>query len=265
MSLVKFNLREILSCGIAYNIILSPTILSNLYFASASIDQSYMILHPTRYRFTITKCHVVTRILIILIIVVLFMIPNHFFFHYDSKTTVYICEFHEDISHSRIFIRSIVHIVLFITIPSLISCVSSVILLHQRCSHRKLRRNSITELNRRMERNSLILVVISIIMFISILPSGILQFFVVHDLLSNIESPCPENWKTIKTLNNWFWTFLSFTYSFKFYVRISMSKTYRRDFMELTNIISRRAQNNNPPNSFASNNQNISKTTTSNL
>ncbi|CAF1063159.1 unnamed protein product [Rotaria sp. Silwood1] len=58
MSIIKTDPREIFSCGIFYSILIGPTILSNLYLASMSIDQSFMILYPAHHRLLITRCYV---------------------------------------------------------------------------------------------------------------------------------------------------------------------------------------------------------------
>ncbi|CAF1009280.1 unnamed protein product [Adineta ricciae] len=85
MSLIKTDPREILSCGIFYNLVIGPTILSNIYLALMSIDRSIMILYPSRYRILITRRSVLIRVYLVLVLVIIAMIPHHFYFYYNKK------------------------------------------------------------------------------------------------------------------------------------------------------------------------------------
>ncbi|CAF1169508.1 unnamed protein product [Rotaria sordida] len=259
MSIIKIDLRQILSCGIFYNILIGPTILSNLYLASISIDRTFMILYPTRYRLLITRRHVLIRIFLILIIVILFMIPHHFYFHYNKKTTIFICEFDTVIKPWRIRIWTFLHALLFVSLPSIITCISSVILLHNRCNQRKITKNKSSETARRMKRNSILIFFISIFILFSLLPTVILEIFIVHDRLFSHDIFCSIRWQQYKILLNWFLTLSALNYSSKFYVRLIISKTFRRDFIKLINFISLRQQKNNEQNSLALNNSNTLK------
>ena len=88
MSFIKTDPRQVLSCGIFYNILVGSTTLSNLYLASASIDRSIMVLYPVRYRSIVTRSHVILRLIIITFIVILLLAPRHFYFYYDPKNNI---------------------------------------------------------------------------------------------------------------------------------------------------------------------------------
>ncbi|CAF4859876.1 unnamed protein product, partial [Rotaria sp. Silwood2] len=256
MSIIKADPREILSCGIFYSILIGPTILSNLYLASISIDRTFMIFYPTRYRFVITRRHVLIRIFLISIIILLIMIPHHFYFYYNKKTTKFICEFDTDIKHWRIRIWPFLHAILFVSLPSIITCISSVILIHNRCNQRKINKNKLSKNARRMKRNSILILFISIIILFSLLPTVILEIFIVHDRLFNNEIFCSKKWKKYRILLNWFLTLSALNYSFKFYIHLIISKTFRKDFIKLINFTFQRQQKQIKQQSVSFNNEN---------
>jgi len=233
MSIIKIDPREIFSCGIFYSILIGPTILSNLYLASMSIDRTLIILYPARYRHSITPRHVLIRICLIFLIIILFMIPHHFYYYYDKKTTIFICEFHTFVDQWRVRLWPILHAILFVSIPYSITCISSIILLKNRCHHRRIYKNKLSENARRLERNSILILFISITTFCSTLPFVILEIFIVHDRLFNHGIMSITRWKTYKLLLNWFLTCGAVNYSFKFYIRLIISKQFRRDFVHL--------------------------------
>ncbi|CAF4019055.1 unnamed protein product [Adineta steineri] len=132
MSLIKTDPREVLSCGIFYNIIVGSGSLSHLYLASLSIDRSIIILDPTRYRLIVTRSHVILRIVLITFIITLLLIPHHFYFHYVPRVTIFLCDFNPSLYYRRIRIWTFIHAILLVGIPSLIVCICSAILLHNR-------------------------------------------------------------------------------------------------------------------------------------
>jgi hypothetical protein len=237
MSVTKIDPRQILSCGIFYSILIGSTILSNLYVASMSIDRTFMILYPTRYRTLITRRHVLIRIFLILIIIIFIMIPHHFYYYYDKNTTLFICEFHTFIGQWRIRIWPILHAILFVSLPSIITCVSAIILLHNRRNHRRIHKNKLSENARRIERNSILVLFVSVALSFSLLPAVILQIFIVHDRFFNQGIFPSIRWKTYRILLNWFLALSALNYSFKFYIRLFISKKFQRDFIELFNCI----------------------------
>ncbi|CAF3576103.1 unnamed protein product [Rotaria sp. Silwood1] len=263
MSIIKTDPREIFSCGIFYSILMGPTILSNLYLASISIDRTYMILYPTRFRLVITRRHVFIRLLLIFIIVILIMIPHHFYYYFNKKTTIFICEFDTVIKHWRVRIWPFLHAILFVSLPSIITFISSVILLHNRCNQRKLHNNNqLSKTARRMKRNSILILSMSIFILFSLLPTVILEIFIVHDRLFNDDILCSIRWKTYKILLNWFLILSALNYSSKFYIHLIISKTFRRDFIKLIDCIPLRQQKKNEQNSATPlDSQNTLKTT----
>ena len=245
MSIIKIDPRQIISCGLFYNVLIGSTILSNLYLASMSIDRSFMILYPARYRLLITQRHVLLRILLILLIVIIFMIPHQFYYYYNPKSTIFICEFHVSINRWEIRIWSFLHAIIFVSLPSIIICISSIILLHNRCHHRQKSNNKLSTNARRMERNSILIFLTSIIILFSLLPTVILEIFMVHDRLFNYQVVCSIRWRIYKILLNWFLTLLSLNYSLKFYIRLAISRSFQRDFIQIITCNSIRTNESN--------------------
>lgn len=245
MSVIKVDPREVFGCGIFYMILIGPTIASNLYLALLFTDRARMILNPTRFRLIITRRHVIIRIFITFIVILLFMIPYHFYFYYDSKTTVFICEFYEHVDRWKLHIWPFLHAILFVSLPSILTCISSLILIYNRYTHRRLHKNNISVSARRMERNSVVLLFTAIGILLSLAPTVILQILIVNDYLSNHDKRCRERWKTYKILSYCFLTLFVFTYSFKFYFRLCISRAFQRDLIQLFGFVSRREQSNN--------------------
>lgn len=233
MSVIKTDPRQILSCGLFYSLLIGPTILSNLYIASMSIDRTFMILYPTRYRSVITRQHVFIRIVLILLILIIIMIPHHYYYYYNKTTTIFICEFHQYILRWKTRVWPFLHAILFVSIPSIITCISSVVLLHNRCKHRRIHKNNLSENARQMERSSILLCFFSVTIFFSILPFVILEIFITIDRLSNYSDITSVKWKTYLTLLNWFLTLGAINYSFKFYVHLIISTLFRNQFIQL--------------------------------
>jgi hypothetical protein len=233
MSIIKTDPRQLMSCGIFYSIIIGSTILSNLYLASMSIDRIFLILYPSRYRVMITRRHVLLRIVLILLVVIVFMIPHHFYYYYDPISTIFICEFYSFTHRWQIHIWSFLHAIVFASLPSVITCLSSAILLHNRCRHRQKSNNKLSVIARRMEINSVAILFVSIsILFLS-LPTVILQIFIVHDRLVRHEILCSTRWEIYKILLNWFFILSALNYSLKFYIRLSISRSFQRDFIQI--------------------------------
>ena len=259
MSVIKIDPRQIISCGMFYSILIGSTILSDLYLASMSIDRSFIILYPTRYRLLVTRRHILIRIFSILFVIILFMIPHHYYYYYNPKTTIFICEFYPFINHWKIHLWTFLHAIVFVSIPSIITCISSIILLHNRCQHRRISKNQLSINARRIERNSILIVFISIAVLFSLLPSVILEIFIVHDRLSNHEILCSIRWKIYKILLNWFLTFSLLNYSLKFYIRLIISPSYRIEFLHMINCNILRTNNNNEQHLLPLRNQNRTK------
>ena len=234
VSIIKIDPREVVSCGIFYSFLIGSTILSNLYLASMSIDRTVMIFYPSRYRRWITQRHVLLRMCFILLIIILFMIPHHFYYYYNKNTTIFICQFHRFVVQWRVRLWPFLHAILFVSIPYLITCLSSIILLHNRCQQRRIMKNKLSENARRLERNSIVLLVVSITTFCSLLPFVILQIFIVHDQLFNHNQIISTHRLEIyRILLNWFLILGAVNYSLKFYFNLFISKLFRRDFIQL--------------------------------
>lgn len=232
MLLIKTDPREVLSCGIFYSIIMGSTILSNLYLASMSIDRSLMILSPATYRLTVTQSRVIIRIILICLITSLFLIPHHFYLYYDPKNTLFLCDFYSFVKHRQIRLWSYAHASFFVAIPLLIVCISSYILLHNRCKHNRIYKQNISKSARRMYRLSIFLFSVSIGIFVCVLPICILEIFIVHDRYFNHKA-CLKRWVIYRILLNCFLTLSSINYSMKFYINIIISTPMRKNFIQL--------------------------------
>lgn len=171
------------------------------------------------------------------------MIPHHFYFKYNNKTTIFICEFDTTTDAWKIRAWPFVHAILFVSLPSIVTCISATILLRNRCNHRKNNKNQISLNARRMERNSLLILFISIGMLFSVLPAVILEIFIVHDRIFPNQNPCSMKTIIYRILLNWFLTLSSINYSFKFYIRVCCSMTFQKDFLKLLNVESSRRTN----------------------
>ncbi|CAF0949909.1 unnamed protein product [Adineta steineri] len=233
MSLIKTDPREVLSCGIFYNIIVGSGSLSHLYLASLSIDRSIIILDPTRYRLIVTRSHVILRIVLITFIITLLLIPHHFYFHYVPRVTIFLCDFNPSLYYRRIRIWTFIHAILLVGIPSLIVCICSAILLHNRCKHKRIYKNNFSANARRMHRHSILLFVFSLGLFLSLLPGCLLEIFIVHDRFFYDTIYCSIRWKFYRILPNFFLTLSSITYSNKFYIHLTISTTFRNGFIQL--------------------------------
>ena len=198
-----------------------------------SIDRSIMILYPSRYRILITRRSILMRVYLVLVFVIIAMIPHHFYFYYNKSMTLFICDFHRFIDRWRIHLWPYIHAILFVLLPVIIVYISSIILLHNRCEHRRVAKNNLSENARRMERNSILIFFMTIAISLSLFPFVILEIFTVRDRLYNLELLCGKRWNTYLILRYWFLILGVFTYSFKFYLRLIISKTFRQQFLQL--------------------------------
>ena len=235
MSIVKNDPRKILSCGVFYGIIIGSTTLSNLYLASMSIDRSVIIIYPTRYRSIVTKSHVRTRVIFICIIVFILLIPHHFYFSYEPKSALLLCAFNSSVSRGKIRLWALTHAILLVSIPSIIVCICTLILLRNRCKHQRNQQKHPSVSARRMQRQSMFIFFVSLGIFLCLLPSCILEIFVAYDRLFDPEKSCSKRWKIYKILLHCFLILTSINYSMKFYLHLTISTSFRKDFLRLIN------------------------------
>lgn len=235
MSFVKNDPRKILSCGIFYGIIIGSTTLSNLYLASMSIDRSVIILYPTRYRSIVTTSHVRTRLIGICLIVIVLLLPHQFYFSYEPKSTLLLCVFNSSVSQKKIRLWALTHAILLVSLPSIIVCISTLILFRNRCKHQRNQQKHVSVNARRMQRQSMFIFFVSLGIFLCLLPSCILEIFVAYDRLMDLNNPCLKRWRVYKILLNCFLILTSINYSMKFYLHLIMSASFRQDFLRLIN------------------------------
>ena len=233
MSFTHLDPRYVLSCGVFYSVVNGSTALSNIYLASLSMDRSVMILSPMSYRLRITRSHVISRLIIIAILMIIFLTPHHFYFSYNQSSTVFFCEFSPQVNQRHIRLWVFIHAIVFVSIPSLIVCLSSFLLLYNRCQHKRLSQTTQSLSARRMEQRSILIVFISLAMFFTIVPACMLQIFVVQNRLSSRDAHCSLRWKHYKILMNIFLILSSINYASKFYVNLAISTTFRQSFLQL--------------------------------
>lgn len=233
MSFTQLDPRHVLSCGVFYSVVNGSSALSNIYLASLSMDRSVMILSPMSYRLRITRSHVISRVIIIGILMILFLTPHHFYFFYNQSSTVFFCEFSTSVDQRHIHLWAFIHAIVFVSIPSLIVCLSSFLLLYNRCQHKRLSQTTQSLSARRMEQRSILIVFISLAMFFTIVPACMLQIFAIHNRLSSHDAHCARRWKHYKILMNVFLILSSINYASKFYVNLAISTAYRQSFLQL--------------------------------
>jgi hypothetical protein len=231
MLLIITDPREVLSCGIFYSILIGSTTLSNLYLASMSIDRSIIILSPSRYRLIVTRSRVLLRLILIGLIIILLLIPHHFSMYYNPRRTLFVCDFHSSVDGRSVRLWSLIHAILFVSIPSLIVCISSFILLHNRYKHKRTYKKNLSASARRMYRSSIFIFFVSLGIFLCISPTAILEIYMVHDRFFN-HINCSIRWKIHKILLNCFLTLSSINYSMKFYIHLIISKSFRMRFIQ---------------------------------
>ena len=232
MSWIKIDPRDIFSCGIFYCIVFGSTTLSNLYMASMSADRSIMILYPTRYRLIVTRTRVMIRIIIMLIIILLLGIPHHIYFTYNPKTTLFFCSFHEWVNKRRTRIWSFARGAIFVLIPSIITCISSFILFHNRLKHKRIHKSS-SQASRLMFRHSILVFLVSLVILLSLLPTCIIGVFIAYDeLIRGDDKNCVARWKMYRTLLNCSLMLAVINYSMKFYIHLIISTSFREHFIQ---------------------------------
>ncbi|CAF3371401.1 unnamed protein product [Rotaria sp. Silwood2] len=232
MSLIKYDPREVLSCGIFHCIILGSTTLSNLYLASIAIDRSIMILCPMSYRSIVTRPRVIFRLILICLIVILLLVPNYFYLHYNAKATLFLCDFSSSNNRQRIHLLSLMHALFFVSIPSLIVCISSIILLNNRCQHKHIYKKTLSLSARRMHKRSILTFLVSLWFFFSLLPAFVVEIFVLCDQYFYRDMHCLLRMKIYKILLNCFLILLAMNYSTKFYIHLIISTSFRDDFIQ---------------------------------
>ncbi|CAF4168543.1 unnamed protein product [Rotaria sp. Silwood2] len=232
MSLIKNDPREVLSCGIFYCILLGSTTLSNLYLASLFIDRSIMIICSIRYRSIVTRPRVIFRLILICLIVILLLIPYHFYLHYDAKATLFLCDFSSSNNHERIHLLSLIHAIFFVSIPSLIVCISSIILFNNRRHHKRKHKQNLSSIARQMQKNSIFRCFLSLWFFLSLLPAFIIEIFLLYDQFFYDGMHCFTRMKVYKILFNCFSILSSIHYSTKFYIHLMISTLFRKHFIQ---------------------------------
>jgi hypothetical protein len=115
----------------------------------------------------------------------------------------------------------------------LIVCISTFILLHNRCKHKRIHKKNFSESARRVHRRSIFIFIFAVGTFLLVLPLCILEILIMHDRFFYHNRYCSTRWKIYKIVFNYFLTFLSINYSMKFYIHLIMSTTARRSFIQL--------------------------------
>jgi hypothetical protein len=219
-----------------YAFIVGPTIASNLLLASLSIDRSMIVIHPTRYRLLITRCHVFKRISLVILIVVFIMFLPHFTLYHDSNSYIQVvCDLRPVVHQWESNLWPLMHTVLFALIPSLITCISSLILFHNRFCHHPVLKRTLSARSRRIQTLSLLIAIFSVGSLIAILPVCILEVLTLNDRIANPDSSCSMRRMQYKILLNYFLSLMSMNYSFKFYAHLIISTPFRSNFIRLLN------------------------------
>jgi hypothetical protein len=192
-----------------------------------------MILYPALYRSIVTQSRIILRIILITIIVILLLIPHHFYFRYNSRTTLFLCELYPSADRRRIRLWTLIHAIFFVSVPLLILCIGSGLLLHNRCKNKRLHKNKLSASARRMHRRSILIFLASLWLFLSLLATCILEIWMVHERFFGHDSHCSTRWKFYKILFNCFLALLSISYSYKLYIHLIISTTARKKLIQL--------------------------------
>jgi hypothetical protein len=83
-----------------------------------------------------------------------------------------------------------------------------------------------------MHRRSIFIFFVSLGIFLTLLPSCILEVFLAHDRLIHHDSGCSKRWKVYKILFNCFLTLASINYAIKFYIHLITSTSFRERFIQ---------------------------------
>jgi len=197
-----------------------------------SVDRSIMILSPASYRLIVTRSHVIIRIILISIIVLILIIPHHFYLTYDPKITLSLCDFHLSANERKIRLWALIHAILLVFIPSLITCISAFILLYNRCKHKRAQKNNLSPSARSVHRRSIFIFFLSLGIFLTLLPICLLEVFLAHDRLIHHDSGCSKRRKVYKILFNCSLTLASINYAIKFYLHLIISIPFRERFIQ---------------------------------
>ncbi|CAF5039394.1 unnamed protein product [Rotaria sp. Silwood1] len=191
-----------------------------------------MILCPMRYRSIVKRSHVVCRLVSIFLVITLLVIPHYFYLHHDAKTTLFLCNLTSLNNRHRVHLLSLIHTILFVSIPSLIVCISSIILLNNRCQQKRKYKKALSLNARRMHKRSVLIFLLSFWLLLSLLPAFIVKLFVLLDQLFYDDIRCPIRLKIYKILYNCFLIGSSITYSTKFYIHLIVSTSFRESFIQ---------------------------------
>jgi hypothetical protein len=121
----------------------------------------------------------------------------------------------------------------FFFIPWLVACVSSTILLYNRCHHRRVHKRTLSVRTRRVQRLSLMLVLFSFSGLFVVLPVCILHILIVRNQIVNQNIKCSVQYARYRILFYWFLSLMTMNYSLKFYARLIVSSPFRRDFARI--------------------------------
>ena len=170
--------------------------------------------------------------------VVLCLAPHHFYFYYDPQLSFFLCRFSSSVNRGGVRLWTFVHAIFFVSLPSMIVCASSFILVHNRCKRAGTLRGQRSVTARRMQRSSVLIAIVSVWILVSVVPTGILRIFMFHDRFFYRDTPCSTRWIVYKILLNSFLVLSSMTYSIKFYIHLMISTPFRRSFIHLVTCTS---------------------------
>ncbi|CAF1440396.1 unnamed protein product [Didymodactylos carnosus] len=237
MSIVQ-DPRKTLNCSGFYVLVLGSAIISFILLANINIDRVGMILLPSKITTWITHRKVTLTIIITIASTYCTMIHYHFSLYYHSGSSVLYGQACVVKPNARIWFEEIwpiLYLTIFRVLPSFIVLICSTIILCNRCSKFTTTRTTIerslkvtgyfSRQSVRMQTLSLILVFFSFYFIISIMPITILQFY---NKYLRYETSCIKRgrWKLMNTL---FIMFESTNYTNKFYVKLLVSKQFRKD------------------------------------
>lgn len=254
-SLIDFDPRRILSCGLLYNILSGSSSASNLYVASIAADRALMVLQPTNYRRRITNFNIRLKVFLILVFVIIVQTPMNPVFSYNPQSTIFFCEFRRVEYRFYFRLLSFVQAFACVLIPSIIIFVSSMVLLvnRQKNIFRRTNRSSPSE---RMRKVAVFIALGSITTGLMMIITSILCAILVHRQLYSDTLNSSEKRRTSRILLNFYFTSITVVHSIKFYFHILISERSRHIFLRIisfkrvnrnTREISRQNQMNKNP------------------
>lgn len=232
MSFIKYDPREIFSCGIYYSIFIGSTTLLTLYVTLWWIQKALMILYPFRYRVQVQGCHLLFRIILVTLVIIACLVPRNFYSNYNSKAAIFICNFSSSTHRSRVRLFSIIYAILFVSIPSSIICISALILLNNQWKHRQKVNNNLSADARSMNNRAIFIFFISFWLFLSSLRTSMIEIFVAYELVFYHDMHCSVRLKIYQNLLSCFFIFSSINCSVRFYIHIIMSVPFRQNFIQ---------------------------------